>query len=349
MDKRHGQYLHKDGWKAQKRFSADGTSTRTFTVLIAAAYDAGIIGSEHNGIVVLDEDHQAVLLDQHVRESSGYHGPSRRQQAEYRRVMAMDWKAFAEFCRTNPRFRTGVANDIETGKAPDYVEEDGLREAIRTGKASEDGKDIRTDDMKRLDDPSVDASGLKFPCRTREQMIVYLANHSTHAPDRHGGAISWNIKVRNFDTSGKGDQSTDPRFDEKWNDYLESDAGNDLFWECCRDGLRLYLDGDYTTCSGDDQGAYKFGVAGRSGGHLYLSSWNGPQPTSGHNPMTFECQRDYIDYLRELSASDLCRLYKLVANVDHDTRNPAAEVAYHLNSRRALLEEEWAAEMTPTP
>lgn len=348
MDRRHGQYLHHEGWKSQKRFSADGTSTRTFTVLIASAYDAGIIGPEHNGITVIDEDNQSVVLDQHLRESTGYFGPSSQQQAEYKRVLKMDWTQFSEFCRGNPRFRKGSASDMESGRSPDYVEEDGLREAIRTRKPSEDGKDIRTEVMKDLDGPSIDACGLKFPCRTREQMIVHLANHSMHAPDRHGGAIAWNIKVGSFDTSGKGPEDTDQRFDARWNEYLEKN-GDSLFWQACEDEISQFVEGAYTTYADDDEGSYGFGTAGRSHGWLYLKSWDGPQPQGGHNPMTFESHHDFVEYLRELSPENLCRLYKLVANVDHDVRNPRADIEHQFNFRRAEMEKEWAAEMTPTP
>jgi hypothetical protein len=347
MNRRVGPYLYQDGWKAQKRFSSDGTSTRTFTVVISSAYDAGIIGPEHNGIAILDEDKTSVLLDQHIIEASGYAVPTRRQKAEFHRILGMNWEQFSEFCRTNKRFRKGVAADIEAGREPDYVEDDALREAIRTGKASETGTDIRTPEMTELDGDGA-AGELKFSCRTREQMLVMLANHSIHAPDRFGGAIAWNIKVSSFDTSGKGADKVDPQFDERWSAYLDK-HGNDLFSEACEDGLREFVEGNYATYPGNDHGEYKFGVAGRSGGWLYLSSWNGPAPKGGHVPMHFDGYSDYVDYLLELSPEDLCRLYKVVANVDHDVRNPKAVLEYHMNQRRVMLEGEWADELKNEP
>lgn len=344
MDHRVGPYLYKGDWKAQKRFSADGTSTRTFTVVIAAAFDAGIIGPEHNGIAVLDDDLLEMLLDQHLCESSGYFGPSERQKAEFKRILKMDWTEFSEFCRTNKRFRRGVASDIESGRAPNHVEEDGLREAIRTRKASETGTDIRTAEMKELD-KHVEANGLKFSCRTREQMIVYLANHKMHAPDRYGLAIAWDVKVHNFDTAGKkGECEVDARFDKRWEEYFAKHADK-LFWEACETALRDFTDGEYSTYPGDDGGANKFGVAGRSGGWLYLGSWDGPQPKTGRTPMHFDRYSDYVEYLLALSPEDLCRLYKVVANVDYDVRDPKADVEFHLNGSRAALEEEWKAEL----
>lgn len=350
MDRRVGQFLHKDGWMGQKRFSGDGTSTRTFTVLIAAAEDAGIIGPENNGIVVLDDDNGQVVLDQHLREETGYFGPSKRQQDEFKRVMAMDWAAFSEFCRTNRRFRKRSAPDITAGSEPAYVEEDGLREAIRTGRASETGTDIRTADMKAFDDPTVKAGGLSFPCRTREQMIVHLVNHHLHTVNYHGpSAIAWDIKVGNFDASGhlQFGEKTDPHFDQRWQEYLKEN-GNEVFAAACEDALRSYLDGEFTTFAGDDQGAFKFSVVGRQGGHLILQSWNGPQARRGHYPMSFDSQNDLIDYLRDLSPEDLCRLYKVVATVDHNVNNRASVMTFHYNFRRATLEEQWAAELEKT-
>ncbi|MGY3582373.1 hypothetical protein ACVIGB_000703 [Bradyrhizobium sp. USDA 4341] len=347
MDRRVGPYLYKEGWKAQKRFSADGTSTRTFTVVVSSAYDAGIIGTEYNGIAILDEDKTSVLLDQHLIASSGYSVPTRQQKAEYHRILGMNWAEFSEFCRTNKRFRKGVAPDIEARREPDYVEDDGLRHAIRTGMASETGTDIRTPEMKELDD-KVDAGGLKFPCRTREQMLVFLGNHEMKPPDHHGAAIAWNIKARGFPVNGKGEIATDDRFDKRWEEYLQQHC-DEVFWQACEDELSQFLDGSYDTYPGEDEGSYEFGTRGRQNGWLYLRAWDGPQPKRGHNPMHFDHYSEYVEYLLALSPADLCRLYKLVANVDHDVRDPDAAIAHHFNSRRSMLEQEWAAELENEP
>ena len=58
---------------------------RTFIVLISTAYNAyGLIGSEHNGIVVLDCDRMQVASDQIARELSGWGGPSAFQLATFK-------------------------------------------------------------------------------------------------------------------------------------------------------------------------------------------------------------------------------------------------------------------------
>lgn len=56
LAKREGRYLHADGYSKDLTFGEG----RTFRVVVAGAYDAGIIGPEHNGIVVLDLDNSAV-------------------------------------------------------------------------------------------------------------------------------------------------------------------------------------------------------------------------------------------------------------------------------------------------
>ena len=88
--------------------------TRTFRVLVYGAYNAyGLIGSECNGILVLDEDFKTVILDEHAKEDTGYFGPSERQLAEWERIVAMfDYKDFAAFVNVNPRAKYILKNAI---------------------------------------------------------------------------------------------------------------------------------------------------------------------------------------------------------------------------------------------
>lgn len=98
---RIGNYLHADG--AARRYKIDGT---TYVIGIAGAYDAfGLIGSEQNGLFVLDDDAKRVILDRHMPIGSGYHGPSAEQWAEFKRVANLPAAAFKNFCRNHPRYR----------------------------------------------------------------------------------------------------------------------------------------------------------------------------------------------------------------------------------------------------
>ena len=70
---------------------------RTFRLLLSGAYNAmGLIGSEVNGIVVLDEDKMNVLADCIWPESTGYYGPSDSQQVAFDMMKAMTWEEFRQ-------------------------------------------------------------------------------------------------------------------------------------------------------------------------------------------------------------------------------------------------------------
>lgn len=79
---------------------------RTFKVGIAGAYNAfGLIGSECNGLFILDEDLRRVVLDEHGREGSGYNGPSTTQWVELARVCSLSWDDFRAFVNGHKRAR----------------------------------------------------------------------------------------------------------------------------------------------------------------------------------------------------------------------------------------------------
>lgn len=79
---------------------------RAFRLILYSAYDAlGLIGYEHNGIAVLDEDKRAVVCDEISIEPSGYPGPSMEQLNAFERILAMPWPAFKTFINDHPRNR----------------------------------------------------------------------------------------------------------------------------------------------------------------------------------------------------------------------------------------------------
>lgn len=96
-----GPFLYADG--ALRRRTVGGTD---YLIGIAGAYNAyGLIGPEHNGIFVLDDTNKTVVLDRDTEESSGYHGPSKRQWdrlAYYCKCSASD---FLDLIYDNPRSR----------------------------------------------------------------------------------------------------------------------------------------------------------------------------------------------------------------------------------------------------
>jgi hypothetical protein len=336
-----GPYLYAEGYLAELKFAFD----RTFTVVISGAFDAGIIGSEFNGIVVLDDDHRAVVLDQHLRASSGYHGPTEAQKAEFERIKGMDWGTFSRFCKGHPRYRGGIG-DIDSLSGPDNG--DALNRAIASGKPTgKAGRSILLPEMVAANaDPECP---YKFPHATREDIIVALARHHGHVPMNHnngGFVVAWDIKVRgdvDFTGTNHGKEEVDPAYDKAWEIFTNKNSDS-LFWEACEDGLRQWTEGDYTTWPDGDRGAYKFSTNGRSNGHLILTGWDGPRPPSGgwaSCPMAFQSRNDYIEWLKELDEKDLARFYKLVTCCDHDTRNPHEEVSFQIACQRQSQEQAW--------
>jgi hypothetical protein len=102
-----GPYMYADGALRKLTLKRDGDGDRHFTLLISGAYNAmGLIGSEYNGIVVLDDDHLQVVLDQHMKADSGYYGPTNKQIDEWERILKMNYDEFIKLCREHPRTRT---------------------------------------------------------------------------------------------------------------------------------------------------------------------------------------------------------------------------------------------------
>lgn len=78
----------------------------SFIVFIYGATNVfGLIGSEDNGIAILDNNKKTVVLDCHCKENSGYFGPSKKQINEFNRIMNMDWPEFKKFINSHNRSR----------------------------------------------------------------------------------------------------------------------------------------------------------------------------------------------------------------------------------------------------
>jgi len=98
---RMGNYHHADG--AVRRRTVNGID---YIIGIAGAYNAyGLIGSEHNGIFILDDTNKQVILDRDTEISSGYHGPSQAQWDRLRELVTCSTKAFYRELLTNQRSR----------------------------------------------------------------------------------------------------------------------------------------------------------------------------------------------------------------------------------------------------
>lgn len=98
MNHRIGNYMYQSPEYLKKK--------GRWIIGIAAAYNAGgLIGSEHNGIFILDNTAKKVVLDKHLIIDSGYHGPSAAQKTELERLAALPPTEFLDFIQAHPRAR----------------------------------------------------------------------------------------------------------------------------------------------------------------------------------------------------------------------------------------------------
>jgi hypothetical protein len=332
LDAQIGPYYYDPAYIDRKTYGVD----RGFTILISGAYDAGIIGSEHNGIVILDDDNGSVVLDQHFIEASGAFGPSRRQVDEYARLRGLSWQELGAFVRSHPRYRHGTALDLVGGGDPERGD---LVTQRRVGRdvVMPKGKDIRSKEMRALDRKK--QSEYRFPLKTRKEILAFLGGHPLHAADRYDCCLAWNIEIRNPELSGRceGGEPVEDRFDALWDRACDKDAA--VFYGALEDALSTYLDGDYTTPPGDDQGSYEFHTADSSGGWLVLSKFDGDRTV-------FRGADQLRDWMSELDDASLAKLYKLVVSVDHDVAGRDLTVSRSLNFVRSNKEQEWRDEPT---
>lgn len=84
--------------KDEKVVFNTGRDMRTFRVIVYAAYNAcGLIGSEHNGVLVLDEDGKKVLTDRLAQADTGYYGATEKQLNLAERLCNGSWCEFKKF------------------------------------------------------------------------------------------------------------------------------------------------------------------------------------------------------------------------------------------------------------
>ena len=82
---------------------------RKLRFIIYGAYNAhGLIGSECNGIAVLDENNKAVLCDEVCKADSGYFGPLAAQLALYDTILKMRWPKVRDYLNQQVRSRYSI-------------------------------------------------------------------------------------------------------------------------------------------------------------------------------------------------------------------------------------------------
>lgn len=102
---RLGQFHYNPTHEPQERIIGDVT----FKIGISTALNAfGLIGTEYNGIFIVDDTNKAVVLDNHVMGTSGGFGPYPKQIAEFDRLLALSDVDFLAFIKGHPNLRPYV-------------------------------------------------------------------------------------------------------------------------------------------------------------------------------------------------------------------------------------------------
>lgn len=321
-----------DGFRKDLTF--DGG--RSMILVAASAYNAGgMIGSEYNGLVVIDSDNNSIVLEKHLLESSGSAGPSRRQAAEFERIAGMtQWRDFAAWLKSTPGFKGGVPDIDEAYPTIPTVNAVVLKAARYRTVPGLPGEDILPVQLREAHDSP--ENGYEYPHRTRLDMAAFIAGHTSYRERYRDTHLAWNIKVHGADMSGKvegGEARIDPALDELWTAHAEA-RYDELFWDACRDGIREYVDGEATTYPGTDQGDFAFETRGRQGGYLVLTEWRG-------NKMGFGGHDELVDMLLDMEPADLAALYGAIVCLDKDIQ-PERVFADNMAFLREKMEEDWA-------
>lgn len=306
-----------------KVFENDDGGKRTFKVVLSTALNAGVIGTEFNGVAVLDEDNRQRMVE---KAPAAYEPIA--QKLLFDELVKADWPKFCSLVRKHAH-NPHCMPDINAGQ-PAYVYPIPDADNWQVMSVEQEGPE---------DDPYT------YPAQRRVEIVKELINHATHRDGRYS-RLAWNIKVPfDVDTSGKtSDYPGDAQFDERWEQYLE-DESSEVFGRACESALSAYVEGDYTIYPGEMQGKIHLGVEGRMGGWLVLDK------IDGVGSLAWSGQGEMEEELMGFSAEDLAVLYKVVRNLDRDVSRQKirTEMAHQYAFIRSQQEEEWAQELEEEP
>lgn len=102
--------------------SADVTRGR-YRLVVYGAYNAfGLIGSEKNGIAVLDNEARCVVADELFIADSGYFGPGKAQTRGLRTLLTCSPKDFCNIINSSGRNRHSIEPSSVAPAKPAVVE-----------------------------------------------------------------------------------------------------------------------------------------------------------------------------------------------------------------------------------
>lgn len=163
-----------------------------------------------------------------------------------------------------------------------------------------------------------------FPAATVGEALEFLLGNARTYHDGYTAFVfSWDVKAYNVRPSDLRNSA----LDSVWERYLDG-TGAYIHEEVTRAAQDAYRE-EWAAYPGSDQGQWRFGFYGRSGGHLCLEKWNGNDLTKGWDSCVEFLASVVDDYMHGRN-DDLNHFYIGIVCADHDfTReNASEEISY---------------------
>lgn len=320
------------GHEDDKIFVKTFENGKSYICVNADAFNAGIIGSERNGIAILSPTDGRIVTDE-IMISRGLSANSSREST-FRSIKDMNFNEFAAFCTKSKNYKGGFPDLDNPSKGPGkpnltLQKASGIDVSAFQKKGAE--RDIRLAATKMDDKNNAQQDG-NAVLTTKSEIINHLLTHDVH---KIGGpysrfAFSWNIKFYNYDKTDKKyeeygftpDKSLDKQF-ERHLDWAFSSLLSELvsqYIECFDTGLADKKAALYT--------------AGRSDGHMILTEFDGAN-------LEFRSLSDMEEFLSELNNKELAALYHVVHRLDNELsrENIPKHVSHFIAGERMNYEE----------
>jgi len=329
-----GQYVHARELKKNLFFATRGDAPRSFTVLVAVAKgeDSQSPNFNRNGLVILDNDNMAVLVEGYGRQATGVGGASSRQVSAFDAISRMKWKQFSDFIYRSDYYK-GVARDIDT--RADDPDSGNFARQVMLGLRRPEDRDNRDEFTRALH-----ADGAyHLPATSREAMVNDILLHPM-ARVRGGMALSWDIRMNyNWDRTGRVDgcDEVSREFDKRW--LTELSTRDEIFEEVCDLALSSYLAEDFSVLGMEDA-ACNLNTTGPNNGTLVLNGWRG-------HAAAFSGIGELRENLITMPDDELRSLWTTVKVLDQDLsrKQRAIEMGLACNTVRTRLEESWSMDV----
>jgi hypothetical protein len=181
-----------------------------------------------------------------------------------------------------------------------------------------------------------------LPTTSKKEAISWIVNLAAKRMRFFDGKnywFCWNVKLNFVDCEGHNDTfKNDPKYDEGWKNYWEENE-NTVFPSICEEAAQRYVDGEYTSYPGADQGDWKFSQMGKSGGWMVLTHWRG-------NDLRTLGIGNLEDWLYGLEDHELYFFFVGLVCLEHDLSRASVRknISWYIADHRFHMEAQWKQE-----